>query len=43
MDLDKILAVTFSGVRPGEEDAVSAMIAACDLHTEDLSVEKLRH
>ncbi len=43
MDLDKILVVTFSGVRPAEEDAVKALIAACDLHTDDLTIEKLRH
>jgi amino-acid N-acetyltransferase len=43
MDLDKILVVTFSGVRPAEEDAVKILIAACDLHTDDLTVEKLRH
>lgn len=43
MDIDKILVVTFSGVRPAEEEAVKTLIAACDLHTDDLSIEKLRH
>ena len=43
MDLEKILAVTFSGVRPEEEDTVLALVADCDLHTGDLSPEKLRH
>ena len=43
MDLDTILAVTFSGVRPEEEAAVKTLVADCDLHTSDLSIEKLRH
>lgn len=43
MDLDKILAVTFSGVRPEEEAAVRALISDCELHIRDLSTEKLRH
>ena len=43
MDLDKILAVTFSGVRPGEESAVMALLQEGDLHIGDLSREKLRH
>lgn len=43
MDLDKILTVTFSGVRPEEEPAVMALLADCDLHTGDLTTEKLRH
>ncbi len=43
MDLDKILAVTFSGVRPGEENAVMALLEEGDLHSGDLSREKLRH
>ena len=43
MDLDKILAVTFSGVRPEDENAVLALVAKCGLPTGDLSREKLRH
>ena len=43
MDLDNILVVTFSGVRPAEEDAVKTLIAACDLHTADITTAKLRH
>ncbi len=43
MDLDRILTVTFSGVRPAEEDQVKALIADGNLHTADLSNEKLRH
>ena len=43
MDLDKILTVTVSGVRPEEENGVRALIAACQLHTEDLTTDKLRH
>ena len=43
MDLDKILMVTYSGVRPTEEDKVKALIADCDMHTDDLTNEKLYH
>ena len=43
MDLDEILSVTFSGVRPEEEQAVMALLADCDLHAGDMSSEKLRH
>ena len=43
MDLDTILAVTFSGVRPEEENAVLALLEGCGLQTGDLSSEKLRH
>jgi amino-acid N-acetyltransferase len=43
MDLDKILAVTLSGVRPEDENAVLALVAGCGLHAGDLSSEKLRH
>ena len=43
MDLDTILAVTFSGVRPEEENTVLALLEGCGLQTGDLSSEKLRH
>ena len=43
MDLDQILAVTLSGVRPEEETAVQALLAACDLPVSDLTADKLRH
>jgi amino-acid N-acetyltransferase len=43
MDLNKILAVTFSGLRPEEELAVKELIDACQLTTEDLSVEMMRN
>ncbi len=43
MDLDQILAVTLSGVRPEEETAVQALLVACDLPVSDLTSEKLRH
>ena len=43
MDLEKILSVTVSGMRPGEEDAVKAVLEASGLHTSDLTPEKLRH
>ena len=43
MDVDKILAITLSGVRPGEDTAVLELIAGCNLTIEDLSREKMRH
>ncbi|MBL0715509.1 MAG: GNAT family N-acetyltransferase [Desulfosarcina sp.] len=43
MDLDKIPAVTLSGVRPGEEKTIRSLIASCNLNTSDLTPEKLRH
>lgn len=43
MDLNKILAVTFSGVRSDEEPAVKELLAASQLPTEDLTTEILRH
>lgn len=43
MDLDKILTVTLSGVRPEEETAVKSLIADCNLPSSDLTSEKLRH
>jgi amino-acid N-acetyltransferase len=43
MDLEKILAVTFSGVRPGEETAIKSLIADCELPEGDLTTAKLRH
>lgn len=36
------LPFTFSGVRPGEGAAIQKLIAACDLHTEDISADKLK-
>ena len=42
MDLEKILAITVSGVRPDEEAAVKALLSDCQLHTADLSSKKLR-
>ncbi|MDJ0888682.1 MAG: arsenic resistance N-acetyltransferase ArsN2 [Desulfobacterales bacterium] len=43
MDLDNILSVTVSGLRPGEEDAVESLLSACGLQTSDLTPEKLSH
>ncbi len=42
MDLNKVLAVTFSGMRPEEEPDVMELLKACGLTTEDLTKEKLR-
>jgi amino-acid N-acetyltransferase len=43
MDLNKILATTFSGMRPEEESAVIDLLSACQLPTQDLTPEMLRH
>jgi amino-acid N-acetyltransferase len=43
MDIDRILAITLSGVRPGDKDSVKDLLAACGLHTQDLSDEILQH
>jgi amino-acid N-acetyltransferase len=43
VDLDKILPITISGVRPEDETGVIHMIKTCGLHTDDLTKEKLRH
>jgi amino-acid N-acetyltransferase len=43
IDLENILKVTVSGLRGGEESAVTALISACGLPAEDLTPQKLRH
>lgn len=43
MDLENILAITVSGVRPEEETAVKELLSDCQLHTADLNSEKMRH
>ena len=43
MDLNNILAVTFSGMRPEEESAAKDLIHACQLPTHDLTAEMLRN
>lgn len=43
MDLDLILSLTLSGVRPGEAAAVNELIQGAGLAVADLSPEKLRH
>jgi len=43
MDMNKILSVTFSGMRTEEESAVKDLIRACQLPTRDLTPEMLRH
>ncbi len=42
MDLQEILGVTVSGVRPADRAAVRDLIGACGLHTEDLTDGMLR-
>lgn len=42
MDPDNILAVTVSGVRTGEEDAVRALIRSCRLSAEGITDKMLR-
>jgi amino-acid N-acetyltransferase len=41
--MDKLLAIAVSGIRPGEDARVKELIAQCDLHTEDITAEMLRH
>jgi amino-acid N-acetyltransferase len=43
MDLNKILSITFSGMRPEEGPAVIELINACQLPTLDLTPEILSH
>ena len=43
MDIEKILAVTLSGVRDSEQPAVKDLIVHCGLNAADLTSEKLRH
>ena len=43
IDLDKILPLTVSGLRSGEETAILELIAGCGLAVDDLSPTKLRH
>lgn len=42
MDLDKILAITVSGVRAEEEQAVKNLLAQCGLVVDDITTEKLQ-
>jgi len=42
-DLDKILSLTFSGIRPGEEAEVIGLIEACGLRAADLGSAALRN
>ena len=43
MDIDKIVGIMYSGVRPGEEEQVRGLIAACGLEHEDITPQKMRH
>mgnify|MGYP001553751130 FL=1 len=43
MDLENILAVTVSGVRTGEDEAIRSLLKDCGLHTNDLTADSLRH
>lgn len=43
MNLDDVLSVTYSGIRPGEDTAVMELIRENGLHTKDLTTESLRH
>jgi amino-acid N-acetyltransferase len=42
-DIDQILSITVSGVRPGEHTLIKTLISECGLTTEDITAEKLRH
>jgi amino-acid N-acetyltransferase len=41
--IDRILSITVSGVRPGEDSRIKTLISECGLTTEDITSEKLRH
>ena len=43
MDIDKIVGIMYSGVRPGEEEQVRGLLAACGLENEDITPQKLGH
>lgn len=43
METDMILPVTFSGIRPGEEQTVRDLITDAGLSVQDLDTEKLVH
>ncbi len=43
MDIDKIVGILYSGVRPGEDRQVLDLIAACGLDNADITPQKLRH
>jgi amino-acid N-acetyltransferase len=43
METDMLLPVTFSGIRPGEEQTVSDLITDAGLSVQDLDSEKLVH
>ena len=42
-DIDQILSITISGVRPGEHTMIKTLISECGLTVEDITPEKLRH
>ena len=43
MDVEKILAITFSGMRPEEAPAAKKLLTACRLPREDLTEDMLRN
>ncbi len=43
MDIDKIVGIMYSGVRPGEDRQVLDLLAACGLDHGDITAQKLRH
>ncbi len=43
MDIDKIVGIMYSGVRPGEGQQVLELLAACGLDHGDITEQKLRH
>ena len=42
MDLDKILAITVSGVRADEQQAVKDLLTRCELVVDDITTQKLQ-
>jgi amino-acid N-acetyltransferase len=43
MDIDKIVGIMYSGVRPGEEGQVRELLASCGLENGNITPQKLRH
>jgi amino-acid N-acetyltransferase len=43
LNLDKILTIMVSGVRPQEHKAVCELISECNLHVGDITIDKLKN
>ena len=43
MDIDKIVGIMYSGVRPGEKEQVLSLLSSCGLEQQDISQKKMGH